>query len=526
MIYKDKTTLEQIFFWVLIIIVVFLISFPFLFGKHISNNDSVFSGLYSLYPQEMFYYISLGPTQVPDGGFFFEDKFDRVGKGYYFINIIGVIIFVLSKIFSCSIDKAFLAYKIIVSILILLLSRKIFAKYVKNKRNATFGLFVLFFSGGIGYYSKSILGWDLTAPELNFFISATTEYYLPLTLLLYIYVFHKILELSSSITAFSLKDIFLLGLALLALGIIYIYSLVVLCVFVFGIIVYTAFVKKDIARLNNLFVFLFPLPVIIYYIWLYLSILSKESRSEGLILGPNISEYVVSFFWFIIALGILAFLKRGKIYSNKVLQTLIIYIVFQFLISRISPNYFPMQIQSYVGLSFVYTLAIIILIDELSFNFKTLAIVSILFVFSIFSNIEFLKRLYNKIDSKTYPIFISKEELESYKWINNNISKNEKIAICQEKSRVLAYYTGNFVTYDVLPNNIKGKNQEFWENIKKKNYENDQLSMLIKQSELNYFYFFQSDSTCKVSEKTINYFSNKTTNLYEHDSIYIFKTDK
>ena len=142
---------------------------------------------------------------------------------------------------------AFLIYKVITAGLLFFLLKSVFTKHLINKYSILIGLVVIFFTSGLGWFSDSILGWDLTAPELNFFMSISTEFYLPLALLVYIFAFNKTLHLASSFNFFSLKDSILLGVALLFLGIVYIYSLVILSGFILLIIAINYLKTRDLS---------------------------------------------------------------------------------------------------------------------------------------------------------------------------------------------------------------------------------------------------------------------------------------
>ena len=252
-------------------------------------------------------------------------------------------------------------------------------------------------------------------------------------------------------------------------------------------------------------------------------VINNVNSTDGFVIGPSISEYFITYFWFIIILTILILSNLREVYSNKLLQALLAYILYQFLISRVSNQYFPMQIQSYVGLAFSYTLAIVILIDKISFNYRVIALIVLTLIISTCSNIVFYKNLIYSIKNKTYPIFQSQSELDSFEFISRNIPKKAKIGVCQSRARSLSYYTENFVTYDVVIDSSKGENQFFWELLQNQTINKSEFSKHIQESGLNYFYLYQSDSSCAVSLMTYEYFVDSTNLLYQDGSISIFQ---
>jgi hypothetical protein len=503
-------------------LIAFIIAVPFLYGFAVKTKDLTFTGLYSLYSNEIFYYLTLGPIQVPEGGFFFEDKYDRVVKGYHFINVIGYIIYQISSITNVDIETGFLIYKIIASIFCVISLIVILKDQIKYNFVFVFALVTFIFSAGIGWVNIISLGWDITAPEMNVFISLTTEYYLPLSILFFnisFGIFFKLLD------KFSIKYSIYLGLSLLGLGIIYIYSLVILGLFMFLYFCYLKFTQHPNFK-NNLFLFVFiPIPIVVYYCWLYLTILGDNGRSDGWIVGPKFWEYFVTYFWHIIALFALLIANRQTFYKNKIVQVCLAYIVYHFIISRIPPPYFPFQVQSYVGLSFCYIIPISILLNTYNFNIYNKTLIVLLIFVSSITNIFFYNNLLKSIQNTEYPIFISKNELNSYQEIQKLVEKKSKICVCQEKARVTSYYTGAFVSLDVVPDYIEGENKNFWNALNNAHSRESDILNLSKVNQFDYLYFDQLNPNCKLNDETLKKLTLSSKLLFHDKNIYFFKAN-
>jgi hypothetical protein len=514
------STKFKIFLVFFIALIAFLIVFPFLFGFVVKTTDLTFTRLYSLYSNEIFYYLTLGPIQVPDGGLFFEDRYNRVEKGFHFINVIGYIIYQISSITNLDIETSFLTYKIIVSFFCVISVIFVLIDYIKYNFVFVLVLLSFIFSAGIGWANIISLGWDITAPEMNVFISLTTEYYLPLAILFFnlsFGIFFKLLD------KFSIKYSIYLGLSLLGLGIIYIYSLVILSLFIFLYFCYLKFTQHPNFK-NNLFIFtLIPIPVVFYYCWLYLTILGDDGRSDGWIMGPKVLEYFVTYFWYIIALLLLLIANRQTFYKNKIVQVCLAYIIYHFIISRIPPPYFPFQVQSYVGLSFCYIIPISILLNTHNFNiYNKILIVLLVFVSSV-TNIFFYNNLLKSIQNTEYPIFISKNELYSYQKIKKLVEKKSKICICQEKAMVTSYYTGAFVSLDVVPDYIEGENKKFWNALNNVHSRESDIVNHFKANQFDYLYIDQSNPNCKLNDDIFKKMILSSKLLFHDKNIYFFK---
>ena len=503
-------------------LIAFIIAVPFLYGFILKNTDLTFTGLYSLYSNEVFYYLTLGPIQVPEGGFFFEDRYDRAVKGYHFINVIGYIIYQISSITNVNIETSFLIYKIVASIFCVMSLMFVLKDHIRYNFVFVLALVAFVFSAGLGWANIISMGWDITAPEMNVFISLITEYYLPLAILCFNISFGIFFRL---LYKFSIKYSIYLGISLLVLGIIYIYSLVILGLFMFLCFCYLKFVQHPSFK-NNLFIFIvIPIPIVVYYCWLYMTILGDDGRSDGWIMGPKFWEYFVTYFWHIIALLALLIANRQTFYKNKIVQVCLAYIVYHFIISRIPPPYFPFQVQSYVGLSFCYIITISILLSTYKFNIYNKILIVVLIFFSAITNVFSYNNLLKSIQNTEYPIFISKDELNSYQEIQNLVEENSKICVCQEKARVMSYYTGAFVSLDVVPDYVKGENKDFWNDLNKVHYKEFDIINFFKIKQFDYLYIDQSNPNCKLNDVTLKKMTLSSKLLFHEKNIFFFKVN-
>lgn len=500
----------------LLIILIILILTPFIYGSLLSNDKiGTFTGLYSMYSGEIFYYMSLGPAQVEDGFFFFEDRFDRVGPGYYFINIIGVVIYLISNVLRIDYTLSLLIYKIICALFLVYFLNKILVKINLEKKSKLLGLAMGLFTSGMSGWTSNFLVWD-NVPEMNVMIGLIAEYYLPAALCMFLVsLFHLYNLLENPTKTNAIKT----GIAFLMLGLVYIYSFLMLLTFCTLYFLYLHFVTKSKLYFNSILILIISSPVIIYYIWLFLFKLDDNGREDGWIDGPTSFEYLLTFFPQLILLFVFIFIVKAKFLNNRLITFSLAYIIFQFLISRFSSQYFSFVIQSYVGLSLMMIIVIIALTKYVQVTKLNKVLLFLFVMLSSYSNLKVMQSLLSSIKSKDYPTFITKDEMLVYEFINKNIAPRSKVCVCNEKARILAYYTRMFVTYDVIPDYQTGTNKKRWEtlNTARSISENETLFNDLLLENYDYIMFDKKHPKCGIALDVYEKIKSSSTLIYNNE---------
>jgi len=509
----------------LLIILIILILTPFIYGSLLSNDKiGTFTGLYSMYSGEIFYYMALGPTQVEDGFFFFEDRFNRVGEGYYFINIIGVFIHLISIIFQTDYTISFLIYKIVCSLFLVFFLHKIFIKINLENISIFLGLVLALFTSGMSGWVNNYFAWD-NVPEMNIMISLTTEYYLPAALCMFVVSLFYLYNLIENPTK---KNAIKTGIAFLILGLVYIYSFLMLLTFCTLYFLYLHFVTKSKIYFNAILILIISSPVIIYYVWLFLFKLDDNGREDGWIDGPTSFEYLLTFFPQLVLLLVFIFIVKAKFLNNRLITFSLAYIVFQFLISRFSSQYFSIVIQSYVGLSLMMIIVIIALTKYIQISKLNKVLLFLFVMLSSYSNLKVMQSLLTSIKSKDYPTFITKDEMLVYEFINKNIAPRSKVCVCNEKARILAYYTRMFVTYDVIPDYQTGTNKKRWEalNTTRIIRENETIFNDLLLENYDYLMFDKKHPKCGINPVIYKRIKSLSTRLYINENFELLHLKK
>ena len=516
--------------YLILIPLVFLFLYPVYYGYSLETSDLVFSGLYSLYPDEMFYYFALGPVQAEQGFLFSEDLFGRAPEGHYFINIIGNLTVLLSGLTGLSIVKSFILLRVFALVIFFTGFERLTALLIQNRWIQLFTILLVFLSAGLGELSHafSIFSWEGSAPEMNNFIAGLSEYYLPFALAFFTVTFYFYIRWLRSGTT---TQLMLSGLSLLSLGVFYIYSMLV-ALAVMGahslFLLWKEKTPRTFTLKSFLVLLLFSLPVIAFYIFIYMRI-GEAGREEGWFAGPSILEFISTYFWFILPLVISIFLLRKT--KVKEVQFLFVWLLVQFILTRIPHQILPFQIQSYVGISLPMALIVGVGLNQIFPDLKkgirgvvVIGVAAVYLLLASRTNILFYNDLLTSIEQRVYPIFISNEEMEFYSWIKENTPMDSKLYIHKSKARVLAGITARKVFYDVVATHEIGDAEKLLLSLNEL-VQNSLALEAFRDNGIDYFVVDEQAQVAYLNSATLSYLDNQFELSYSSDIFRVYKID-
>lgn len=452
----------------LLLLLIGISLYPHLIGYINQKNTSyIYTYQNSIYPEESFYYLALGPSQfIKDNRLLAQDNFCRAPDQDLFINPIGNFIALVSNVFNLPITISFLIFRIIAACLLCITFYVFTGLFWGNIKTRIFATILYCFGAGFGTLYQpwnikpwntspwNIRPWDSIAPEMNMFISMMGEYYIPLANALFIGIFISFWKL---IHAKNYYYSILTGFLLLLLGAVYVYGMLIAMVIICCITMWYFFKKRkeSLGIIKHTFVaILFSAPIIIYYLWV-INIINSETLNEGWILAPNFISTIFTYGSFTLpAIFGLVIFRKSWISSEKV-QFILIWIVLSLIITRIPQPYLPFQIQSYIGMAAPLAILATMFYDEMlrKFNIFKIRAITFLFVFTVLSissttNISIYNKFLKKLNDYPYPEFIPKEEYLALEWINKNVPK-AKFLTTTNKTLILAGMTGCKVFFDV-----------------------------------------------------------------------------
>ncbi len=253
----------------IVIILIIILIIPVIYGSLNTPDGKKFLGVTTaILPDEAYYYLALGPAQAVKGTFLFKDPLGRAGNQKIFFNPIGHAIGAISSIAHVSISDAFIVFRIISSVFLLLCFAFLARQFISSPFTLAAAIFVFAFGAGFGYVFE-ILGIssvdpiDDAVPEINMFISMCGEYYLPLANALFILTLAYAYQTLFKKRPKTIQT----GIALFVLGTIYVYGMVAASI----IIVVSSVIEASIGNerkapiMRAIKICLFCVPVVAYY---------------------------------------------------------------------------------------------------------------------------------------------------------------------------------------------------------------------------------------------------------------------
>ena len=447
-----------ILFLITISVLVSAIAFPMWLGFNSISENKVFTGVVGLYADESFYYLALGPAEMADEQKVMgEDKFMRADKAM-FINPIGNGIALISDLTDWDNTTSFFLYRLFAAVLLVISFVRLSSVFLSVVVFRFLALSLFIFGGGWDGCIDGLgaCSWSATAPEMNPFIACIGEYYIPTATALLLFYLERLFHLLNSSTPLR-KDLFVSGILLFLLGVVYIYAMLVAIFLTASFLLYDRLkMAGSTAKTIKIAIYnaLFSLPVIIYYVWLYAN-LNSAAQDEGWVVGPSIVETVLTNFW--VAVPAMFLVVFGLVKNDKTddWMVLAVWVAVILVITRIPPPYLPFQVQAHVGISAPLCIMTAVGLQKLygktqiSRLNKTLAlsISALLLFFSIQPNWMFYTRMLNRIDQMEYPEFADKDDVNAFTWISENLPQSTTFAVVEEKARMLAGITGCRVFY-------------------------------------------------------------------------------
>jgi hypothetical protein len=433
---------------------------PNIKGHLMSDEEHQFSYTAALYPQEAFYYMAVGPAQSGRGKVIVRDRFMRAPDRDFFFNPIGNIIGFFSKLFQITIPQAFLLFRMLAAVVLLLAFYFFSGLFFQSIALRIMSTALYIFGSGLGVQNIGIHidGVDASIPEMNMFISIIGEYYIPLANALFLLAFWSFYRL---LQGFNDKPI-ILGFLLCSLGAIYIYGLLIAFYLMASVIAWLFFKERalPILLIKKIAVAsIFALPIISYYAWLYL-IFNNAAKEDGWFPGPDIFSAIAAYGHAFLpsVVGFLIF--RKKWLSIEGIPILIIWVIAILAITRINPPYFPFQVQAYIGLGAPLSILAVRFYHDIVYCLKLhsrkmlLAICGVLIeVIAAGTNSAFYFDYLKMLDRRTYPVFIPRNEYVAAEWINEQINMDARFIVEASRARVLAGLTGVNVFFNVYEGN-------------------------------------------------------------------------
>lgn len=418
------------------IVLIFLTSVPYLYGRWFAPHDFTTIGLgyYNQNDNPVYYgYIE----QIKQGHWLFQDLY-TTEKQTSFLNIFWLAVGLLAKIFNFSSITAFhLARILLIPCLVLAVVNflKLFIKNDFKLKIAT--IFLIFVSGsGIIFYNlipffglqnKSL--WDVAVPEAIIFKSAYASPHLLASWILIIVTFFF---LTRYFEKNSKSDLIKSGASALLLTQFHPFYIALLIVAptAFAAVLFLKIKKFSILKNWLLFEF-FLLPSIIYYLYLQKDIIFKL-RSENLMLSPPPFTLLISFGPLLVLAIIGLFLAVKK--SNAWLFVAVWFLAGLFLL------YAPVTYQRRLIEGWIIPLALLALLtlNELIQNEKItglfknrrelLTITFTIFMISIlFSNPTFYFQTFDIYQTQIQQLYLPKKELLAFDWLKTQTDDNDII---------------------------------------------------------------------------------------------------
>jgi hypothetical protein len=448
---RDKRVFSGAFILSLLIILLA----PVFYGYYNAPPGKVFLGITGLNPVEQFYYLSVGPSQALKGEILFADKYARITPEQVIINPIANIIGLISLGFHVSLPVAFNIFRILSAIFLVTSFYYLAKQFIQHPFIQFIAVLIYCFSSGFDYHFhlfgiSGIDSVDDSIVETNMFISMSGEYFLPLANALFIMV------LANCYRVFFHQEnkVWLCGVYLFLLGIVYIYALVSVVVILSVAALLKGLLEKRVVPtiITLLKLSLFCLPVAIYYTWLLSHFPAMDD--DGWYSFPPFQVLFSTFgFGFVFAL-VGFFVKKKNVLKSE--WYLLLWIGLTLTLIYIPQTILPIQIQLLIGLgaplAILFATSLQALYNSLINKYPAIKLkphagryaaifALIIILISSGTNLNFYTRQFKDLNKHILPMYISSDIYKAMIWSSANISEKKTVLISRKLGFIFSSVT-------------------------------------------------------------------------------------
>jgi hypothetical protein len=426
----------------ILVILVLMLSAPVFLGYQKAAPGNVFLGITGLYPEEQFYYLSIGPSQAAKGSLMFADRYGRIPDEQVLLNPIGNAMALTARVTNFPLTVAYNIFRVLSSLFLILCFYYLARQFISSPFILILSVLLYSFSAGFDWWFKllqisAIDPVDDSFPEANMFMAMSGEYYLPLANALFI------LTLTYAYKLFYKNENTLLqcGITLLALGATYIYGLIPAVIIIAIVAIRNGYIEKTFTRniLRLLKLAIFCLPVIGYYLWLIFQFSTIDD--SGWFAPPSLASLLTTFgFCFFYSVAGLFFKKSVQL--SKELY-LLFWLITSILLIKIPQTILPIQVQMLIGLGAPLAIlsatsldllgqAISAKLYSLKIQRKNLlagVVVFSLVALSFTTNLKFYMQQFRDLEKQSLPLYTTIPMYSAMEWSAKNISDDNLVII-------------------------------------------------------------------------------------------------
>lgn len=507
---------KQIIFLYSLFLALIIIS-PYLYGVIITPQNKVFT--WTIGGQYLDYNAyHAWVNQYAKGKIFAEILYTTESHPSLFFHPIFFLAGQINRFLKISPEIIFVIFGFLANLFLLLTLYYFISYFLKDFSSRLISFLFISLSSGLGWLvGKSSA--DLFLSEITFLNILHWPFIMSLGLGLLLW---SLLFFIKSFEEKGLKGTISAGCLLFFLALIHPYDLVI---FYTLAISYLLFFTKFWQNLLKIFtVFLFPLPIIVYYFLVKYSHFVWYWQSLTLMPSPPIISYLLGLAPFIL----FSFFSLKEILKKRRLQIIFIWVIVYFLLL-----YLPISFQWKLSLGISIPLGILagMGLDNLRryldrkfsqiYPGLSLCFLVIVILFASLTNIFYLKNEIKIFQEKDFPSYLPKEIIESFNWLKENNFEDGAVFSSFEIGNFIPRYTGQKVFLGHWAQTIFAQEKkELVEKFFAGKINEEEIRQIFKNHQIKYIFY--SDFEKKLGSPDLNKFGQE---VFKNDKVSIFEVN-